>query len=51
MRNVSPLDESIKLPFANALFPLGLGTGSSHRRLFKVALRAHLWIKSQSSAR
>ena len=36
MRNVSPLDESIKLPFANALFPLGLGTGSSHRRLFKV---------------
>ena len=36
MRTVSPLDESIKLPFANALFPLGLGTGSSHRRLFKV---------------
>lgn len=36
MRNVSPLDESIKLPFANALFPSGLGTGSSHRRLFKV---------------
>lgn len=36
MRNVSPLDESIKLPFANALFPLGLGTGSSRRRLFKV---------------
>lgn len=36
MRNVSPLDESIKLPFANSLFPLGLGTGSSHRRLFKV---------------
>lgn len=36
MRNVSPLDESIKLPFANALFPLGLGTCSSHRRLFKV---------------
>lgn len=36
MRNVSPLDESIKLPFANALFPLGLGTDSSHRRLFKV---------------
>lgn len=36
MRNVSPLDESIKLPFANALFPLGLDTGSSHRRLFKV---------------
>ena len=36
MRNVSPLDESIKLPFANALFPLGLGTGSSYRRLFKV---------------
>lgn len=36
MRNVSPLDESIKLPFANVLFPLGLGTGSSHRRLFKV---------------
>lgn len=36
MRTVSPLDESIKLPFANALFPLGLGTRSSHRRLFKV---------------
>lgn len=36
MRTVSPLDESIKLPFANALFSLGLGTGSSHRRLFKV---------------
>lgn len=36
MRTVSPLDENIKLPFANALFPLGLGTGSAHRRLFKV---------------
>ncbi len=36
MRSLSPMDESIKLPFANALFPLGIGTGSTHRRLFKV---------------
>ncbi len=36
MRSISPLDETIKLPFANALFPLGIGTGSMHRRLFKV---------------
>ncbi len=36
MREVSPLDENIHLPFANALFPLGIGTGSHHRRLFKV---------------
>ena len=31
MREVSPLDENIHLPFANALFPLGIGTGSHHR--------------------
>lgn len=36
MRHLSPIDESIKLPFAKALFPLGIGTGSSHRRLFNV---------------
>ena len=30
MRSISPLDETIKLPFANALFPLGIGTGSMH---------------------
>ena len=36
MRSISPLDETIKLPFANALFPLGIGTGSMHRKLFKV---------------
>ncbi|MGN0901760.1 MAG: AAA family ATPase [Succinivibrio sp.] len=36
MRQISPYDESIKLPFAKALFPLGIGTGASHRRLFKV---------------
>ena len=36
MRSISPMDESIKLPFAKALFPLGIGTGSTHRRLFKV---------------
>lgn len=36
MRSVSPMDESIKLPFAKALFPLGIGTGSAHRKLFRV---------------
>ncbi|MGN1280850.1 MAG: AAA family ATPase [Succinivibrio sp.] len=36
MRSISPYDESISLPFAKALFPLGIGTGSTHRRLFKV---------------
>ncbi len=32
---VSTLDESIKLPFSNALFPLGIGSASRHRKLFK----------------
>lgn len=36
MRKASPLDESISLPFAKALFPLGIGTGSVHRKLFTV---------------
>ena len=36
MQTASPLDESISLPFAKALFPLGIGTGSTHRKLFKV---------------
>lgn len=36
MSSVSPMDESIKLPFAKALFPLGIGTGSTHRKLFRV---------------
>ncbi len=36
MKAASPLDESISLPFAKALFPLGIGTGSTHRKLFKV---------------
>ena len=36
MKTASPLDESISLPFAKALFPLGIGTGSAHRKLFKV---------------
>lgn len=36
MQTASPLDESISLPFAKALFPLGIGTGATHRKLFKV---------------
>ena len=33
---LSRYDESVKLPFANALLPLGLGSASLHRRLFEV---------------
>ncbi len=35
MRQVSPLDENVKLPFASALLPLGLGGRAAHRRLFE----------------
>ncbi len=36
LKSLSSMEESIKLPFAKALFPLGIGTSSAHRRLFKV---------------
>lgn len=36
LSRLSPLDETIKLPFSKALFPLGLGSSSMHRKLFKV---------------
>ena len=36
LKTISTIDESINLPFANALFPLGIGTGAVHKRLFKI---------------
>lgn len=35
MRQISPLDEYVKLPFASALLPLGLGGRAAHKRLFE----------------
>lgn len=35
MRQISPLDEYVGLPFASALLPLGLGGRAAHKRLFE----------------
>ena len=35
MKQISPLDENVNLPFASALLPLGIGGKAAHRRLFE----------------